>query len=55
MRGPLRNAAVTDDTAGDETEVGAAFQLPLCVQVARVGAFLSRVLDTCSIKTPFRQ
>lgn len=55
MRGPLRNAAVTGGTAGDETEAGAAFQSPLCVQVARVGAFLSRVLDTCAIKTPFRR
>lgn len=54
MRGPLRNAAVTGGTAGDETEVGAAYQLPLGVQLARVGAFLSRALDTCSIKTPFR-
>lgn len=50
MRGPLRNAAVTGGTGGDETEAGAAFQLPLCVQAVRAGAFLSRVLDTCSTR-----
>lgn len=54
MRGPLRNAAVTAGTGGGATGVGAAFQLPLCVQAARVGAFLSRVPDTCSIKITFR-
>lgn len=54
MGGPLRNAAVTGGTGADETEVGAAFLLPLCVQLVRVGAFLARVLDTCSTKMPFR-
>lgn len=54
MRGPLWSAAVTGGTGGDETEVGAAFLLPLGVQLVHVGAFLVRVLDTCSIKWPFR-
>lgn len=53
MRGPLRTAAVTGGTGGDETEVGAAFLLPLGVQLVHVGAFLARVLDTCSIKNAF--
>lgn len=54
MGGPLRSAAVTGGTGGDETEAGAAVLLPLCVQLVRVGAFLARAPDTCAAKTPFR-
>lgn len=45
---------MTGGTGADGTEVGAAFPLPLCAQLVHVGAFLAGVLDTCSIKTPFR-
>lgn len=44
---------MTGGTGGGETEVGAAFLLPLGVQLVHVGAFLAGVLDTCSIKIPF--
>lgn len=45
---------MTGGTGEDGTEVGAAFPLPLCAQLVRVGAFLAGVLDTCSTTTLFR-
>lgn len=50
MRGHLRNVTVTGGTGGDETEVGAAFQLLPQVQNAHVGASLSKRLGTWSME-----
>lgn len=46
---------MTDGTGGDEIEVGAASRLLPWAHAVRVGASLSRGLDTCSIKMHFRE
>lgn len=53
MRGHLRHGTGTGGTGGDEIEVGVASQLLLWIQVAPVGASLSRGLGTWQLKIDF--